>query len=414
MMCAAQMAADKYFCQREKLWQHRMKLREQNLAKSKSAQKGQETKMKKIQGFLRKTKQFDKNVKNVAALIKEMKKLKLGPYIDEVIKDLTTANISDKEDIRRLCHLASALHQRFEQKFTKAFKDGILDAFRPKLDVGGDASVRRRQKQHLMILVEMQFVGLLKGGSRLYELLKHVIRTESKHKAKLSAKLKKAREAQSEVGHVEQGEEDKDKDVQDNNYKMEDSKNRSEISEMIWEYDEVMIHTMTLMTTFLRYANEECLGQLSESVKPHFEAKEREFAPTFHDILDAEQRAHLSQVLLAYFAKICDKYLALDLKLRRQQKTNKLILIERGSISDSRQEITCKLETVVHGLRKHLRLFCEHLPQTCSFPQELEMANEEVTLNIDGRSLSLLDAQKASFFDDEVSRSFYIITAFHI
>ena len=37
-----------------------------------------------------------------------MKKLKLGPYIDEVVKDLTNANIIE-DDIHKLIDLSSAI-----------------------------------------------------------------------------------------------------------------------------------------------------------------------------------------------------------------------------------------------------------------------------------------------------------------
>ena len=111
-----------------------------------------------------------------------------------------------------------------------------MDAFRPKLDLNEQA-VRERQKLNLMILTEMQYLGLLKGGSRLHDLLQHVIRTERKHKEKLKDNLKKARAAEKannkSVNAVGDGD---DEEVQANNYKMEDHKNRNEIAAMIVEY----------------------------------------------------------------------------------------------------------------------------------------------------------------------------------
>jgi len=406
-----ELAADKYFEQKDKIWKHRLSQRELNLAKNKGSERGKkdkglETKIKKIQGFLKKTMQFEKHCKNTPALIKEMRRLKLGPYLDEVVKHLTTASISEKAEVDHLLHLASALHQRFEQKFTKPFKEGILDAFRPKLDLT-DSNVRARQKLNLVMLIEMQYLGLLKGGSRLHDLLKHVIRIESKHKTKLKDNLKQSRAAEKAKlkGHTaaDRGEEE----VKANNYKMEDSKNRSEITSMIVEYDVVMIHTLELLTSFTKYANEELLGQISSSQRVHFEVAGRECVATQHGILSEKHRVPLQEVVASYFSRICDKYLALDLKLRRQRKMNSIVLLERGSVSDARTEITAKLERVVEGLRTNILLFCEYLPETMEQPKELELEDEGVTLEIDGRITSLQDAQNASFFDDEVSRSFY-------
>ena len=402
----AEDAANKYFDQHEKLWKHRLDLRKDNVLKNKSDKnskqnKNLETKIKKIQGFLKKTKQFEKHSKNIKSLIKEMKKLKLGPYIDEVVKDLTTANISE-DDIDKLLNLASAIHQRFEQKFTKPFKDGILDAFRPKLDLN-DINVRKKQLLNLVILVEMQYLGLLKGGNRLIELLKHIIKIQSKHKDKLREKIK---QIEKQTNNDNNNNNNDDDNVDDNNYKMEDNKNKQEITSMIYEYDDIMIHTLQLIIKFLKYANEECLGSISLSLKKHYDALGKEFKPKYHEILNSKQRKQLNEILLNYYNKISQKYCELDLKLRKQKKTNSIILIERGSISDSRQEITDKLENVVTGLRENIKLFCEHLNYV-KFPIELEMDDETVTLNIDGKLTSLQDAQNASFFDDEVSRSFY-------
>eukprot|EP00484_Ammonia_sp_Unknown_P017151 CAMPEP_0197028026 /NCGR_PEP_ID=MMETSP1384-20130603/7836_1 /TAXON_ID=29189 /ORGANISM="Ammonia sp." /LENGTH=1328 /DNA_ID=CAMNT_0042456963 /DNA_START=29 /DNA_END=4015 /DNA_ORIENTATION=- len=398
--------ARKYFADKEQHWKHRLKLREQNLAKSKSKSssakksKNLETKIKKIQGFLKKTKQFEKHCKNVEALIKEMNKLKLGPYIDEIVKDLTNSAVTEQEDIEKLLFLASALHQRFEQKFTKPFKEQILDAFRPKLDLN-DSNVRKKQVVNLMILIEMQYLGLLKGGNTLIELIKHVLKTEKKHKEKLHEKIKELSSKHSEASK----EEDNDGEDKDNNYKMEDTKNKNEITSLIYEYDDIMIHSLELVLTFLKYANEECLGSVSAALRVHYEALGKEVEPQFHDILSEKQREQLMELVVSYYNKISDKYLELDLKLRKQVKLNKTILIERGSISDARQEITDKLRNVVSSLKHNIDSFCLHLhcvqrPVPLPFDDELE-------LKIDGKDVTLTDAQNASFFDDEVSRSFY-------
>jgi len=394
-------AAKKYFKGKQDMWQHRLKLRSANTAKDKEASKQHgknlETKIKKIQGFLKKTKQFDKHCKNVEALITEMNKLKIAPYIDEIVKDLTNTTLTDKDDIDKLLHLASAINQRFEQKFSKPFREGILDAFRPSVDLT-DAAARRKQLVHLMMMVEMQYLGLLKGGSTLVELIKHVVRTESRHRDRLKEKIKAM--AASELESSGGGGDD------DNNYKMEDTRNKSEISVLICEYDEVMVHTLELVLRFVKHANEECLGCVSEAHRKHYEALGRDMEAEDHAILKDKQQKQLRELITAYFDRVSRKYVELELKLRKQRKTNNVILVQRGNISDARQEITSKLEHVVQELQRNLDEFCQHLSFVC-MPELLPMEDEDVMLMMDGKNVTLDDAKNASFFDDEVSRSFY-------
>merc|ERR1712228_596136 len=376
--------AKNYFSQKAMQWSHRLKLRELNLIKNKNGKNKQnknlETKIKKIQAFLKKTKQFEKNTKNIKALIKEMKKLKLGPYIDEVIKDLTNANISEKDEIDKLVELVSAIHQRFEQKFTKPFKEGLLESFRPKLDLN-DVNVRKRQLLNMMILIEMVYLGLTKANV-LQNLIKHIIRTQTKHKNKLQQNITMIKEA-NKLESKSLIDCNDDEEVQDNNYKMEDNKNKNEIKEMIFDHDIVMIHSLELITTFLKYTNEEIFDSISEKYKKHYDVLSKEYEAINHNILNEKQKGQIIDVIKSYYQQISDKYKYLDLKLRKQKRTNSIILIERGSISDARQEITDNLEHVVIEFRKYIKLFCDYL-NFAEFPIELELEDEDVCLNIDG------------------------------
>merc|ERR1712003_443600 len=99
----------------------------------------------------------------------------------------------------------------------------------------------------------------------LVNLLKHIIKTQTKHKSKLKQNIEAMKESNrlesksSSVSNVND-----DEEIKDNNYKMEDIKNKNEIKEMIFEYDIVMIHSLEMITTFLKYTNEEIFDSISE------------------------------------------------------------------------------------------------------------------------------------------------------
>lgn len=373
-----------YFADLERIWEIRLYWRKKNIEfnnrkkKSSGKKSGLISKVKKIETFLKKLKQFEKQ--NVDSLVREMKKLKLSLYLEEIVSNICAVCTEDMTSVHSLMHFISEVHLSLDFKFTNLLKTTLLQVFKNIEFTSDDANAK--QLRNLKILIEMHFMSLLDvhdSKSLLINLLKHIIR-HSHLRMKLKIESNVNRRSNSKT------------------FKAEDEENEREISQLMGDNDIVLIHTFNLLRTWLEIASDECFACTKYSnMKPR----------VLHEIFTNEERKQFIHVFCKFYDRISVQFIEYEYKLRVQMWNNNRILIQRGDLSEIREQITARLQSLVNCMTTNITIFCNYLNENVKYPTLKIFNAKEMQLNIDGNLTTMEDAKQQSYFDDEDTRLFY-------
>jgi len=341
-------------------WILRQELREANDSNQAPVPRKQEANIKKIQTFLRKLQRIS-HVDDGRALVQGVYKHKLKRYLAEVVEHLSDIEHGSSKDILLRVQIASALHQKYGREFTSEFRKRLVDIFNPeKIELSEGLSekeqakqllqIHKRQKNNLLMLIEMGAVGLLKEGKMFIQLADFFMRSGSRRK---------------------------------------------------------LIDRLDLLAHFLQHGGEEILQITPNFILQEYEELEIEVPQRIYCTVKAKYSKQIRENFINFFKDQLEELTEVYERYRKVRKSNKRSVYEKGEAPASevrKEEEFCVLHDEFRNRLERISCFLNiEMPEV---PED-EDSEDELIIEIDNQSLTIDAAAKQSFFEDEESRIFY-------